>query len=131
MIALKLPFSIFEIHIQTKTSEKPKRKVNSLLNIVRCLDEFKKPENQGKSNPEIALIAKDLLNLETAPSRDTIRKWFLKEKKLREQVQHHVQGSKHNRYRKPKDVKRLHKQSSLSSPTRFFVTLPSYTPPQI
>ena len=85
-------------------SEKSKRQVLSLFDINRCLEEFKTKDHQGKSNSDLALVARDLLNLPKVPLKERIRQWILKEKIIKFQLEKHSEGSKKNRYGRPKNA---------------------------
>ena len=74
-------------------SEKGKRQVLSLFDINRCLEEFKTKDHQGKSNSDLALVARDLLNLPKVPLKETIRQWILKEKTIKMQLEKHSEGT--------------------------------------
>lgn len=103
-------------------SDKSKRQTLSLFDINRCLEEFKTKDHQGKPNAELALVARDLLNLPKVPLRETIRQWKLKEKTIKLQIEKHSEGSKKNRYRRPKNAKRL-QPSILMAPLLLDYTL--------
>ena len=85
-------------------SEKGKRQVLSLFDINRCLEEFKTKDHQGKSNSDLALVARDFLNLPKVPLKERIRQWILKEKIIKFQLEKHSEGSKENRYGRPKNA---------------------------
>ena len=85
-------------------SEKGKRQVLSLFDINRCLEEFKTKDHQGKSNSDLALVARDLLNLPKVPLKERIRQWILKEKIIKFQLEKNSESSKENRYGRPKNA---------------------------
>ena len=71
-ISLKPQNWHFSFHCKTKMSDKSKRQTLSLFDINRCLEEFKTKDHLGKSNSELALVARDLLNLPKVPLRGEI-----------------------------------------------------------
>ena len=89
---LKIDISLFII--KEKCLKKSKRQVLSLFDINRCLEEFKTQDHQGKSNSDLALVARDLLNLPKVPLKETIWQWILKEKIIKLQLEKHSEGSK-------------------------------------
>ena len=65
---------------------KVKPKATTLLQRVEMLDEFKKVENSKKSLSQLARLVADRLDLDSVPSKETIRRWIQSEAKLRQQA---------------------------------------------
>jgi len=85
----------------------------SILQKIKALDEFKKQSNAKKLNPELGLIARDVLKLDYTPSEATIRRWKLAETKFRDQAKSIKPISKHDRYRRKFEVKNVQQPDTI------------------
>ena len=62
------------------------KKHQNVLDKLRCLDEFKKPEHRRKSNAQLGIVAADLLGKVKPFDKSTIMRWRNNEKKFRDQA---------------------------------------------
>ena len=78
------------------------KKHKNVLEKVRCLDEFQKPEHKKKTNQQLGIVAAQLLGKQTPFGKSTIMRWRRDEKALREQAAGVFDGTGN---KKPKNLR--------------------------